>query len=309
LTFNFIPDAGYEVAVVEVDGSPVVPTGDAYTITNILSNMTIHVTFKVKEYTITATAGTGGEIAITLPSAGATTVNHGTEVGFTVTEEPNFALQNLAITIGGNAYATPTPVGNAYTIPADDVVGNVVINATFEDITPIPDSFDVELVILPTGTDFGTANLNGGNATTIRVEDGDNVTLNYTVKAADADYEYSVASVTYNGAAQNPIPTSGTQLPITADMIIEITFQRTSGIIDAPLTSFAAFPNPTTGNLLVTGNEEVTKIEVVNSIGIVEMVFENPTDNLDLSNLGNGFYFLRVHSAKGIEYRNVILNK
>ena len=45
-TFTFTPDAGYTLDTVTVDGQPVPVEGNSYTISNVNSNMTIHVTFK-----------------------------------------------------------------------------------------------------------------------------------------------------------------------------------------------------------------------------------------------------------------------
>lgn len=310
LTFTFEPDEGYEVDVVEVDDNPVIPTGNSYTIPNIQKDGIIRVTFKIKVYNITTSANTGGSISITAPSAGATTVQYGEDVDFDITILTDYELEALTVKVN-NITVTPTVVAvNSYKIPA--VNGDVHIDAVFtKEDPPAPDSFDVTLIILPNGTDWGTADLNGQPNLTIKVETGERVTLNYTTKAKTNDAEYNVASIKVNGTPENPIPSSGKQYTITATTTIEIAFDSTHvGIYEEPLTEFAVYPNPTTGNLLVkTGDVEITKIEVLNSTGVVEMVIEGIGDKLDLSNLGSGFYFLRVHSAKGIEYRNVILNK
>lgn len=89
-TFDFIPDSGYEVLDVTVDGSSVgSPT--SYTFTNVSSNHTIAVTFTQKTYTINASAGSGGSIS---PS-GQVSVEHGETQYFSFTPDPGYRVVSI----------------------------------------------------------------------------------------------------------------------------------------------------------------------------------------------------------------------
>jgi hypothetical protein len=71
--FNADPDAGYQVDIWTVDGNTVQSGGGTYTLTNITSNHTVHVTFKPVQYSITVTSGTNGSV----DPNGVVDVNHG----------------------------------------------------------------------------------------------------------------------------------------------------------------------------------------------------------------------------------------
>jgi hypothetical protein len=47
-TFTFIPNTGFEIDVVTVNGNPVTVTGNTHTVTNIIAHGTIHVTFRAE---------------------------------------------------------------------------------------------------------------------------------------------------------------------------------------------------------------------------------------------------------------------
>ena len=71
------------------------------------------------------------------------------------------------------------------------------------------------------------------------------------------------------------------------------------------------FPNPTSGMLNVTSNEEIDSIEIFNSVGTT-VVSNNVAGNssaIDMSKLPNGMYFVRVSTANGIETVKVVLER
>ena len=58
--FNITPDTGYHILDVLVDGGSVGAV-DTYTFYNVTEDHTIHTTFELIDYTITATSGAGGK--------------------------------------------------------------------------------------------------------------------------------------------------------------------------------------------------------------------------------------------------------
>jgi uncharacterized repeat protein (TIGR02543 family) len=88
-TFFFTPDTGYEINQVLVDGvnNPAAISTGSYTFSNVTANHTIAVTFKLKQYTITASAGTGVSAA-----TGSNTYNYGTSATVNCTVQTGYTF-------------------------------------------------------------------------------------------------------------------------------------------------------------------------------------------------------------------------
>ncbi len=125
-TFTVTPDEGYEVATVLVDGEPAALTDGAYTFTGVTDNHTIDVTFTIKTYTLTYTAGAGGTVFGDLVQ----TVAHGS-AGTAVTAVPNVGYRFVRWS-DGLTTAVRTDSG---------VTGNVTVEAVFaaEVVDPDPE--------------------------------------------------------------------------------------------------------------------------------------------------------------------------
>ena len=63
--------------------------------------------------------------------------------------------------------------------------------------------------------------------------------------------------------------------------------------------------------LNVTSNEEIDSIEIFNSIGIAVIISNVAGNNsaIDMSNLPNGMYFVRISTSNGIETVKVVLER
>jgi len=129
-SFTMALAANYHIADVLVDGASVgaVPT---YDFTNVTADHTIHVTFAIDTYTITATAGSGGSIS---PS-GAVVVNHGANRSFTITPDSVFyGVQDVLVdginSMGPVSSYTFTSVTGNHTILASFILLGRVYNET-----------------------------------------------------------------------------------------------------------------------------------------------------------------------------------
>jgi hypothetical protein len=71
------------------------------------------------------------------------------------------------------------------------------------------------------------------------------------------------------------------------------------------LENLAFYPNPTEGTITFN-NQEIKKVEVLDVMGRVVAVHEN-SYIIDLSNLSNGIYTMRIELPKGVAIRKVIL--
>ena len=121
--FTFTPQNGYVVEKVLVNGSKVAESVPSYTVTNVTGNMTIAVSFKPAQFTITASAAAGGSIS---PS-GAVKVNTGANQKFTFT--PNAGYRVKAIIVGGI-----TIPGEKASYTMSSVARNTTMKVLFENV-------------------------------------------------------------------------------------------------------------------------------------------------------------------------------
>lgn len=118
-TFTITPDPCYDIADVLVDGSSVGPV-TSYPFTNVTANHTIAANFVIKKYTITATAGNGGNI---VPS-GEVVVNCGSDQTFIIAPK-NIGYKILDVKVDNISQG---PI-SSYTFTY--VTDNHTIDATF----------------------------------------------------------------------------------------------------------------------------------------------------------------------------------
>jgi len=91
-TFTITPNEGYVIDKVLVDG---VNKGavSSYKFEDIKAAHTITASFKVKTYTITSSAGTGGKIS---PN-GTTSINHGSDKTYTITPNAGYKIEKVVV--------------------------------------------------------------------------------------------------------------------------------------------------------------------------------------------------------------------
>jgi hypothetical protein len=127
--FAIIPDYGYRVSQIQVNGTNVnlsnVPNENevyTYTFAAVTANQTIKAVVERKTYTITASAGNNG----TITPNGSTSVNHGDAKSFAFAPADGYVIDN--VTVDGMSLGALT----AYTFT--NVVANHSINVTFKPI-------------------------------------------------------------------------------------------------------------------------------------------------------------------------------
>ena len=74
---------------------------------------------------------------------------------------------------------------------------------------------------------------------------------------------------------------------------------------DAYLESIAVYPNPTTGNLYIDAMG-IQKVECYNQMGQLVRVYDNVLNSIDLNNLSEGVYTLRITVPQGVTMRKVV---
>ena len=117
-TYTIVPDLGYVISDVTIDGQSVGAVA-TYTFAPIAANHIISATFVPATFTITASAGNGGSIA----PAGTTTVNYGDNKAYTITAATGYHIDNV--------YVDNVSVGAVATYSFSNVTANHTIAAVF----------------------------------------------------------------------------------------------------------------------------------------------------------------------------------
>ncbi|GAB1417969.1 hypothetical protein MASR2M12_07340 [Bacteroidales bacterium] len=191
-TFTFTANTGYQVSSVLVDGVSVGAV-NSYTFNNITENHTISVSFILKYYTITASAGENGGIS---PS-GTVTVNHGENKTFTIT--PNNGYHVADVLVDGAS------VGAVATYTFSNVTANHTISASFA---------------INTYTITATAGANGSISPSgaVSVNHGENKTFTFSPNTG-----YHIDQVMVDGTSVG-VPTTYTFNNVTANHTISVSF-------------------------------------------------------------------------------------
>jgi beta-lactam-binding protein with PASTA domain len=116
------PDICYEVDIWYVDGNSVQVGGDCYTLSNVTSSHTVHVTFKQLQYTVTVPCAVPNG---SINPCGEITVDCGGDLELCVTPAPCYEVDTWYV--DGNSVQTG---GNCYTL--SNVMGNHTVSVTFK---------------------------------------------------------------------------------------------------------------------------------------------------------------------------------
>ena len=128
-TFAIIPNTGYSVQTVYVDGASVGAV-TSYTFTNVQASHTIYAAFAATTYTITASAGTGGSIS----PPGAVSVAYGGSQTCTITPNTGYTISDVkvdGISVGGVTTYTFSNVQADHTISATFAIRTFAISESW----------------------------------------------------------------------------------------------------------------------------------------------------------------------------------
>jgi hypothetical protein len=206
-TFTITPNPGYHIDSVVVDGvSQGTPV--TYDFLNITANHTIAAYFSVNQYTITATAGSGGSIS---PS-GSVPVSHGSTQGFTITPNTGYMIADV--------HVDSVSVGAVSSYNFNNILTNHSIHATFAVQT-----FTVTAIAGANGS------VSPAGATTVTY--GDTLTVTVT-----PDSGFFVIDVLVDGVSVGAV-TGYTFANVTADHLLVASF-GTNAVPTAPLLASPA---------------------------------------------------------------------
>ena len=75
--------------------------------------------------------------------------------------------------------------------------------------------------------------------------------------------------------------------------------------VNSVLENIEVYPNPTTGNLYIDAMG-IQKVECYNQMGQLVRVYDNVENTIDLNNLSEGVYMLRITVPQGVTMRKVV---
>jgi len=133
-TFGILPDDGYHVTDVLVDGVSI-GVVSSYTFHNVAADHSITAEFAINTYTLLATTDTNGSLS---PS-GNVTVDHGTSQGFTITAAPGYRVADVLV--------DDNSVGSISSYQFYQVVEDHTIHATF-----VADTYTISAMAGDNGT-------------------------------------------------------------------------------------------------------------------------------------------------------------
>ncbi len=241
-TFTIIPNTGYNIAGVTVDGASVGAVA-SYTFTNVTASHTIAAAFTAISYTITASAGTGGTIS---PSSA--TVTSGGSRTFTITPNTGYNIAGVTMdgaSVGAVASYTFTNVTASHTIAATFTAISYTITAsagTGGTISPssatVTSGGSQTFTITPnTGYNIAGVTVDGASAGAVASYTFTNVTASHTMAAtftAIPNYTLTVNKTGTGSGSVSPNPigpsySAGALVTLTATPNANSTFNGWSG--------------------------------------------------------------------------------
>jgi hypothetical protein len=267
-SFTITPNSGFSISSVTVDGANQGAIS-SYTFSNVQANHTISATFQqqVTQFTITASAGSGGSIS---PS-GNVLVNQGANQTFTITANSGFSISSVTVD-GANQGAI-----SSYTF--SNVQANHTISAAFSQNT-------TQFTITASAGSGGSISPSGA----VKVNQGANQTFTITANSG-----FSISSVTVDGANQGAI-SSYTFSNVQANHTISASFQSSGGGCETATGTWASYATST-----VTGTFTATFDATPHASGIT--AFIGMTNGSSFSK-SNSPWLVKFHSTGDLQVLN-----
>jgi hypothetical protein len=133
----------------------------------------------------------------------------------------------------------------------------------------------------------------GSVSGTGRYEAGTTVTLTATPKRGYSFVKWSDNTTT------NP-----RTITVSGNATYNAQFEQAAGIEEVEDNTLSIFPNPTNG-IVTVGSDDVQQIDVVDLKGSLMTTTRN-SNSVDLTDLPNGTYFLRITQSEGVVIRKVV---
>ena len=249
-TCSIIPEAGWHITSLLVDGEPVNVT-TSYTFTDVRENHTISAQFAINEFTVTATAGVGGSVTPTLAEA-----SFGESITVEITAEDCYYIDSVIVDgtyIGSVPSYTFSNISEDHTLTATFAISEYTIavlpapehgTITPPDMTPVYCGDSVHYDIIPDEgyhvTELIVDRVSIDPAETYVFTD---VHSNHLISASFAINEFTVTATAGEGGSVTPTDTTvayneSVTVAITADDCYDIESVTVDGVEMGAVPSF-----------------------------------------------------------------------
>lgn len=304
----------YSSKLVAVQGETAVVVSSQTLITNTDNNQTVDAETAIEPMIFTW-GGDATDATVTgLPASGISFVKDVTEKTITITGTPT-ANVSFSITTAGLAGTPATETGTitlAGGSTAEDLVHNFTLSGTtssfFNIVGNLSDS-------------KGAVSYSGLTLTQcLKIESSTSITFT-TPQSATLTLVYNdnfTGKVNVNGITYNPtagvltitIPAGINKISKgdTANLYYIGISYSTSGTTSAKVGDVKLYPNPIINSLIVSSNDTVKKVEVFSMNGVLLKRELTNVNNIDVSNLSQGSYLVKVFTETGVHKQTIIKN-
>ncbi|MFW5663808.1 MAG: InlB B-repeat-containing protein, partial [bacterium] len=276
-TFTIAPENGYFIEDVWVDGESTGPV-ESYTFDNITAEHSIHATFAIHTYTLTATAGENG----TITPSGEISVEHGASQTFTLSPDEGYFIEDVMV--DGES------VGPAETYTFEDITRDHAIVVVFA-LSAYRVVFEVE-----------DEESNPIEDASVTFDGQDYEAGNYVFEGiVPGLYLYTVAREGY-------FPESGEVQVENQDITQSIILQWDDNSVPPMANeSITIHPNPARTFISIHSSHTVYQVQIFTIGGLQVMTREifSQNSNINIRHLDTGTYIVTIRDAAGLSSHKI----
>jgi pectate lyase len=300
-------------------GTITVTTASTQTLTSTTNNNQTVTSGTAISSIVFTWGGSATDATVTgLPASGITFVKNTTSKTITITGTPTATVSYSIVTTGSGTVAT----GSGTITVTGTAAGNQIHNFTTSGKT--------STFYTITGNMNSTAGsvAYAGLTLTARLKIESSTSITYTTTAAstltlvfDSNFAGTIKVNNVSYTAVSGIVT--VSLPAGANTItkgsvanlyyISTAYNTTARVStnisleeDVASTKLTLYPNPVSGELNIDSDKAIQKVEVYNLTGSLLNAYQGNNASIDMSNLANGTYLVKVHTASSVTTKIII---
>ena len=324
---NIVDDASYDViaglksvvtnytsSLVAVQGETTVVVSSQTLTTNTDNNQTVAPNIAIEPMIFTW-GGDATDATVTgLPASGITYVKDATAKTITISGTPTANIP-FSITTSGSA-GTPVTLSGTITVsdgttPPAEMIHNFTVSgktSAFYTITGNMNSTNGSVsyggltltsrLKIESSTSIAFTTTQAGTLTLVL-----DATFNGSIKVDGTSHTVTAGIVTVSIAAGSHTITKG---DTTNLFYIKVAYNSTTGLQNNETAKLNLYPNPVINSLTVSTNAELEKVEIYSLTGILVKRTDADIKTIDMSNLSNGSYLVRIHTKLGTTNHKII---